>query len=177
MKTILTLLAALATLAGPAFAAAPLQHKSATLACHERVIALEADCFPAMGRRLACNRQSLSFTGAGGQKLNTREFKPDPADNTYDYPAIEEKVGKLACVDTAAKESYVVARMFNGGNCQQCEWFDVYTLDGVLVGDNRDRKKKNKIVDAAVDAANDEQAKRVVSENALEGFYFKKVKP
>lgn len=174
MKSTLILLAALAS---PAFAAAPLQHKSATLQCHERVVALEADCFQAMGRRLACNRQSLSFTGADGKKLSIREFKPVAGDTTYDYPAIEEKVGNLACVDTADKQSYVVARMNNGGNCQQCEWFDVYTVDGVLVGDNRNRKKKNLIVDAAVDAAYDEKVKRVVSENDLEGFYFRKVKP
>ena len=172
MKTTFALLAALAFV-NQAQAAAPTQHKSAQLACHGRNVALEADFFPAMGRMLACSAQSLTFSGADGKKLNGRVFTPVDTNKALDFPAVEEKFGNLACVDTAAKESYIVARMYNGGNCQSCEWFDVYTVDGVLVGDNRNRKVKNKIVDAAVDAAFDEKTKRVVGENTLEGFYFK----
>lgn len=180
MNTIQILCATLSAVmfAGQAGAAAPLQHKSAQLVCHDRTVALEADCFPAMGRMLACSAQSLSFSSKdGGKKLGTRVFTPNDANPAFDYPAVEEKVGNLACVTTAANQRFVVARMYNGGNCQSCEWFDVYTPDGVLVGSNRNRKSVNKTVEAAVDAALDDKVKRVIGEQSLEGFYFKSAKP
>lgn len=176
MKKLLAILMVLVTTS--AGAATPFEHKSAQLVCKGRTVALEAQCFPAMGRMLVCNQQSLNFSNAAeGKKLGARVFTPDEENDAFDYPAIEEKVGRLACVETAAKETYVVARMYNGGSCQSCEWFDVYTSDGKLIGSNRDRKIRNKQVDAAVDAVFDEKAKRVISENLLEDFYVKSARP
>lgn len=172
MKTIFALLAAF-IVAGNVHAATPFEHKSAQLACKGRTVKLEAQCFPAMGKMLVCNKQSLTFAGADGKKIDARVFTPDPANDAFDYPAIEEKFGALSCVEMTPNESYVVARMYNGGSCQSCEWFDVYTPDGKLVGTNRDRKVRNKVVDAAVDAAYDEKAKRVIGKNELDGFYVK----
>lgn len=170
MKKLLVLLA---TLACASASAAPVfEQKAEHLSCGARVASLEAECFPAMGKILACTKQSLSFSvPAGGKRLNTRVFKPDTAHPAFDYPSVEEKFGELSCVETAARQEYVVAEMYNGGNCESCEWFDVYTPDGVLVGSTRNRKARNKVVDAAVAALFDEKTKRVLAQNTLEGFY------
>lgn len=98
MHTIKILFATLSAVmfAGQAGAAAPLQHKSAQLVCHDRTVVLEADCSPAMGRMLACSAQSLSFfSKSDGKKLNARVFTPNTANPAFDYPAVEEKVSNL----------------------------------------------------------------------------------
>jgi hypothetical protein len=43
--------------------------------------------------------------------------------------------------------------MFNGGNCEQCEWHDVGDWQGKLVGSDRDRGKTDKQVADIVAAA------------------------
>lgn len=164
--------------ANHAVAADPLQRKTASLQCHDRKVQLQGDCFPFMGDKLACTRLSIAFSEhPGNKKLNSRKFTPAPLEEGDDYPVVEERFGNLVCVETKEKEKFIVARMNNGGNCGKCEWFDVYTMDGVLVGNNRDRKKKNKLVGEAVDAVYDKKVKRVIKENELDDFYFQKANP
>jgi hypothetical protein len=65
--------------------------------------------------------------------------------------------------------------MDNGGNCERCEWIDVYSLDGTLVGSTRDNKIKsqnmNARMDAAIGAAYGEHAKHILSRQPLTDFY------
>jgi hypothetical protein len=158
-------------LASPAFAATPLINKTVTLQCLESRVDLRADCFPYAGRMLACTRQTLSFTGADGKEAGSRVFKPGPLEEGDDYAVIEEKVGALMCVQTKDKQQLVVASMFNGGNCAQCEWIDVYALDGKLLGSTRDRKGRNAALSAGIEAVNDKQTKRIIEQTALRNFY------
>lgn len=155
----------------PALALEPLVPKQATLQCAERRIELQASCFSYVGNMMACTRQTLQFTGAGGKVLGSRTFTPQPQEEGDDYPPIEEKVGTLTCVETKDKQQFVVASMFNGGNCPQCEWTDVYSMDGALLGSTRDRNRKNPAVTAAVEAVRDKQVKRVLNQEPLTGFY------
>jgi hypothetical protein len=155
----------------PALALEPLVAKHAALQCADRRIELQASCFQYVGNMLACTRQSLQFTGADGKVLGSRVFTPKPQEEGDDYPPIEEKVGTLSCVETKDKQQYVVASMFNGGNCPQCEWTDVYSRDGVLLGSTRERKGKNADVTAALEALRDKQVKRVLNQEPLRAFY------
>jgi len=129
--------ALLAIAAGHAMAAAPLQHRSATLECEARRIVVDADCFADGGRTLQCTRQTLRFLGAGGTALGARSFAPAPQRRSDDYPVVEAQFGTLACVEASTGEKLVTALMDNGGNCEQCEWMDVYTIDGKLLGSTR----------------------------------------
>jgi hypothetical protein len=155
----------------------PILHKAAALQCDGRKIDLQADCFSYIDEDLACTRQRLVFADAASKKqLGERIFKARPKEDGDDYPIIEEKFGALACVETRDKEKFVVATMDNGGNCGSCEWHDVYTLDGALVGSDRDRKKKIKAVGDAVGAVYDKQTRRVFGKNELVDFYVQRAK-
>lgn len=139
--------------AASADASAPVEHaQHAELVCDDRKIVLDATCSNVYGPELmACTRQSLTFLdSASGREAGKREYTPVKGDGP---PMIEEKVGALTCTRTASGERYVVAEMFNGGNCEQCEWHDVYDWQGKLVGSDRDRAKTDKRVEGIVSAA------------------------
>lgn len=157
-------------LAGLSAAAPPLSHKSATMQCADRRIEIEADCFKFAASTTLCTRQSIRFVGPGGKALGTRVFRSAPLKNA-DYPVVAEKFGELRCVETADKQKYLVATMDNGGNCEECEWNDVYSTDGLLLGSTRGGKQRNAAVDSAVAAAYDKQAGRVLGRQPLTNFY------
>lgn len=150
--------------------AAPLSHKSTTMQCADRRIEIEADCFKFAAYTTLCTRQSIRFVGPGGKSLNARVFQSAPLKNA-DYPVVADKFGELSCVETADKQKFLVALMDNGGNCEECEWNDVYSTDGVLLGSTRDRKPRNAAVDSAVAAAYDKKARRVLGRQSLTNFY------
>lgn len=170
IATLATLALAAQTLAAPL---APILPRSATLQCEGRKVELQADCFSYIDEVLACTRQKLTFSDAAtSKKLNAHSYKAAPKEEGDDYPIVEEKVSSLTCVTTGNQEKFVVASMRTGGNCKSCEWHDVYTIDGVLAGSDRDRKKKNKIVTEAVDSVYDKKTNRVLGKNVLIDFYF-----
>jgi hypothetical protein len=174
-------IAALAVLSSAAhgYAAqpAPLQDRSAALQCDGRKVELKAACFSYIDEVLACTRQTLTFSdSATGKALNVRTFQAEPKADTDDYPIVVDQFGSLTCVEASNKEKYVVARMDNGGNCARCEWHDVYSHDGVLLGTDRDRKNRSAAVKDAVSSVYDKKTKRVLGQNKLVDFYFQRAK-
>lgn len=157
---------------GMALAVAPLQETNVSMQCADRKITVEATCFQYAGSIMACTRQSIRFFGADGKPLGVRVFPSKPLKGA-DYPVIPEQFGELSCVETKAKEKFVVATMDNGGNCDQCEWNDVYSLDGTLVGTTLDKKKTGALLKAAVDAAYDPHVKHVLNHQDLIRLYEK----
>lgn len=163
--------AAAASAPAAASASASADHaKHAELACDDRRIVLDATCNTQYGPELmACTRQSLTFLdNAAGREVGRRDYAPAKGSGD-DAPTIEEKVGALTCTQTASGERYVVADMFNGGNCEQCEWHDVYDWQGKLVGSDRDRGKTDRRVTDIVSAAG--TPGRAIGHDALDNFY------
>lgn len=155
----------------------PILKKSAVMQCEGRKIELQGDCFSYVDEDLACTRKTLMFSDAAtGKRLNVRQFKAAPKVDGDDYPIVVETFGTLSCVETSSQEKYIVAAMDNGGNCARCEWHDVYTLDGELLGNDRDRKKKIKAVGDAVSALYDKKTRRVLNKNELVDFYIQRMK-
>ncbi|MFL6657472.1 MAG: hypothetical protein ACJ8GW_05330 [Massilia sp.] len=155
-----------------AAAQASLIPKVATVACDEREVVVEASCMDLYGpRALACTRQSLAVRDAAtGKQFGVHEFVPKKGEG--DEPAIvEEKIGSLTCVRTASEKRYIVAHMSNGGNCEQCEWREVYSWDGALLGSTRSKKPGVKAVDEALQAIDEKDVDRVFGEQELSGFY------
>jgi hypothetical protein len=144
--------------------------KHAELDCEDRKIVLDATCSDLYGPELlACSRQSLTFLdSAGGKEIGHRQFDASRHDGDT-HEMVEEKFGALTCTRAASGERYVVAEMFNGGNCEQCEWTDVYDWQGKLAGSNRDRSKPDKLVADLVSTAKNPGQRIWHSE--LEGFY------
>jgi hypothetical protein len=157
-----------ASASAPSTAVEHMQH--AELVCDDRKIVLDATCSNVYGPELmACTRQSLTFLdSAAGRETGKRDFAAAKGEGD-DAPMIEEKVGALTCTRTASGERYVVADMFNGGNCEQCEWHDVYDWQGQLVGSDRDRAKKDKHVADIVSAA--AVAGQAIGRDELKNFY------
>ena len=117
--------------------------KKASLDCDDRTITVEATCSgEADDAMLMCSRQTLTVadraTGAPG---SVREFAPAPDPDKSAPPGIEEKIGALACIRSKTDERFVLADMYNGGNCEACEWHELYDWDGKLVASDRDRRK------------------------------------
>jgi hypothetical protein len=145
--------------------------KKASLDCEDRTIVLEATCSDVYGPRLlACSKQTLTVMDRASHAVQTaREFKPVPGTGD-DPPMIEEKIGTLSCTRSQAGERYIVAAMFNGGNCEECEWNDLYDWDGKLIGSDRDRKKPNALLkELAADVR--QRPDGVIARDELEGFY------
>ena len=150
-------------------ASAPIDYaKHAVLDCDDRKVVLDATCSNVYGPALmACSRQSLAFQeSTAGREVGKRDFAVVKGDG--DMPAmVEEKIGALTCTRTPSGERYVVADMFNGGNCEQCEWHDVYDWQGKLVGSDRG-KTDQRVADIVAAAAAPGQA---IGHDELEDFY------
>ncbi len=148
-------------------AAGPME-RTASLQCEGRKIDLTATCTAEEdSRRLSCTRQVLTITdSATGNKLNTHETvgKGTPA-------VIEETFGEVSCVTTKSNDKFIVATMDNGGNCDTCEWVDVYSWDGALIGSERSKGPKSPGVAEATAAAFD-KAKPPMATSSFGAIYF-----
>lgn len=141
-----------AGLAQSAFAAAkaPLLKRSAAMQCADRKIELKAECFKLDEvAGLSCTKQRLSISDAStGQELGSQTFKPVPQKAGEPYPLIAERLSDASCVETPTKEKFIVIMMSTGGNCAQCEWQQLYTWDGKVLGSSLNAKQ-----DAAIGTA------------------------
>ncbi|WP_198119511.1 hypothetical protein [Massilia rhizosphaerae] len=144
--------------------------KHAELDCDNRKIVLDATCSNLYSPELmVCSRQSLTvLDNANGEEIGKREFRPSKHDGDT-RAVVEEKIGALSCTRSTSGERYIVAEMFNGGNCEQCEWNEVYDWQGKLVGSSRDRSKRSKLVADLVSTSRN--AEHVIGRSELEHFY------
>jgi hypothetical protein len=128
----------------------PLLSRSAAMQCADRKIELKGECYKEDGiAGLSCTKQRLSISDANtGRELGSQIFKPLPLQQGDTYPLIAEHLSDASCIETPAKEKFIVILMTNGGNCAQCEWQQLYTWDGKVVGSSLDAKR-----DPAIDAA------------------------
>lgn len=154
--------------AEPVPATVATQVKKAVLDCDDRTIVLEATCSPLNGPSiLACTKQSLTVMDRPvGTVKAARQFVPQPAVDG-DPPLVEEKIGALSCERSTKAARYIVANMFNGGNCEECEWQEVYDWNGKLVASNRDRKNP----DPLFKELDGDAKERVIGKKELDGFY------
>lgn len=146
---VLLLAAGLSHTAGAA-AKAPLLKRSAAMQCADRKIELKGECFKQEGiAGLSCTRQRLSISDAAtGRELGSHTFKAAPLQAGEDYPVVAERLGEASCTEAPGGEKFILVMMSNGGNCEQCEWQQLYTWDGKMLGSSLDARK-----DSAVNAA------------------------
>ena len=145
--------------------------KSSSTVCDDRKIVIEASCLDLYGpRMLACTSQSIKvFEDGTGKLLGTKNFEPVKGDSA---PAvIDEKIGEMTCVKAKTGEKFIVTNMSNGGNCEECEWHELYSWDGAYLGSDRDRKVKNAALKAALDAIDEEDVDNTLGSDEMDGFY------
>ncbi len=146
--------------------------KSATMECPERNVVLEASCVDLYGPgMLQCTSQNLTVMDAAtGAKLGTRAFVATKGEDDAGPATVEEKIDEMSCVTTEAGEKYIVTNISNGGNCEQCEWREVYGWDGVLKGSTRDKKRNVQVKDALY-ALDEPEVDRMKGTLMLDSFY------
>ena len=104
--------------------------------------------------------------------LGTKNYQSvKSASDNNDPATIDEQIGAMTCVKAKSGEKYIVTDMFNGGNCEQCEWHELYSWDGAILGSDRDRKVKNDSLKAALEAINEEDVDNTLGSDEMEGFY------
>lgn len=144
--------------------------KKATLDCDDRTIVLEATCSKLYGAGpLACSAQSLAVGARGGATPAVHTFAPQPPSDG-DPALVEEKIGTLSCVKSDKGERYLVASMYNGGNCPECEWHEAYDWNGKLVASDRDRAKPSALLDGLL-VTEQRGGDGVIGKKELDGFY------
>lgn len=148
------------------------QSKQAELICGERKIVLQADCKDLYGPRvLACTRQVLTFSTVSGDKLAERVFARLKGEGG-EPDTVEEKIAAISCVRSKANENFIVTSNFNGGNCPDCEWYEVYDWSGKQIGTTRNKKNKAALVDELVGYASASTAPaNVFGNKMLDKFY------
>jgi hypothetical protein len=144
--------------------------RKVTLDCDDRTVVLEATCSAdADASTVDCSEQSLAMADrATGTVRSTHRFDNKP-ETPGDPPLVDARVGALACVRSKDNVRHVVADLFNGGNCEACEWHELYDWDGHLVGSDRDRRKP----DATLKAVRDDMAApgNVIAQKDTVEFY------
>ncbi|KQV45294.1 hypothetical protein ASD07_17380 [Duganella sp. Root336D2] len=142
----------------------PLLKRSAAMQCAERKIELKGECFQQDGiAGLSCTKQSLSISDiATGRELGSQVFKPAALQPGEAYPVIAERLSEVTCAETPSREKFIVIMMSNGGNCAQCEWQQVYSWDGKVLGSSLDARK-NPAIKAALKGATGKGAKTLGS--------------
>lgn len=149
----------------------PLSQRSAALQCADRKIELKGSCYKEEGYPgQSCTSQRLSIRdAASARELGGQSYKAAPLQPGDAYPIVAEKIGEVVCTETPARQKVIVVKVSNGGNCDECEWADVFDWDGAPLGSSRD--KKNAVAAAAVKTAFDKKGKKL-GQGDLSNLYF-----
>ncbi len=155
---------------------APKSHiRKANLQCAGRQINVTATCMDLDDSgKLSCTAQRFAVSDSiEGKELHARVFEPGKASDN-NVGTIDAEYHEISCVTAKSSEKYIVAYMnrAGGGNCKECEWVDVYTWDGELLGNEDKAVDVSKIpaIKEASAAAFDPKVP-VMAKIALDSFY------
>ncbi len=115
--------------------------RKANLQCAGRQIQLTATCMDILDTgTLSCTEQRIAVSDSiEGKELHARVFEVGK-EGDDSVGTVDAEFHEISCVTAKSNEKYIVAYMnrAGGGNCKECEWVDVYTWDGELLG-NEDK--------------------------------------
>ena len=115
--------------------------RKANLQCAGRQIHLTATCMDILDTgTLSCTDQRIAVSDSiDGKQLHERVFQIGKEGDDH-VGTVDGEIHEISCVTTKSNEKYIVAYMNRAdrGNCKECEWVDVYTWDGELLG-NEDK--------------------------------------
>jgi hypothetical protein len=108
--------------------ALPPLSKANRLACGEAEIVVQTACSVSSDGAPPLCTQKLTFKKSDAREGHAINYAPKPAKNR-DEPFVTQ----VSC-HSIGKDFYVIAHSSNFGNCSTCEWMDVYTPHGWLMG-------------------------------------------
>jgi lysozyme family protein len=132
------------------FAKEPYTNKSEIL-CNDVKVQIQTTCFsgndlpfPPNGPYPYCTSQKIFFTniktGEIFSKITSGELVNDASpDKLVFIRPLDGLASGYACVK-GNSDSYVLIEYYNGGNCEACEWHEIYTLRGEKLANSRHGK-------------------------------------
>ncbi len=104
--------------------------KSAELLCDGTKVAVTTLCSDDSSLVYPkCQSQSLAFTNLATNKVVTTRSTQAITVKMFGSEMIDGLAGSWACLK-GKNNTYLVVRFYNGGNCEECEWLEIYDLDG-----------------------------------------------
>ncbi|PRC94737.1 hypothetical protein [Solimicrobium silvestre] len=101
--------------------------KTDSLMCDGWTVSIRSICSASVNGAVPHCTQKLTFKTAIGDDYSVN-YEPDPVQHKD-----EPFVSQLSC-NPGENKHYVVAHSGNFANCSTCEWIDVFTLHGDLIG-------------------------------------------
>ncbi len=105
--------------------------KSTEIKCENINVQIKTQCLSdSKGPFPFCISQEILLTRATdariiriptSAKLTKTDFEP--------LPTLDALVSEIACVK-GYKKSYLLIGYYTGGNCDECEWYEIFDLDG-----------------------------------------------
>ena len=102
--------------------------KANALVCGGSEVLIQTACSASSDGAPPHCTQKLTFKKSDARKGPSINYVPKPAKNRD-----ESVVTQVSC-NSIGRDFYVIAHSSNFGNCPTCEWMDVYTMHGRLMG-------------------------------------------
>jgi hypothetical protein len=112
--------------------------KKSQLTCKDVNVVLTTNCVSENGRNVPdCQKQQFSFGNlkTGQIRIVEASGKLMIRDAATAKATIDGLASSWACIKGHA-DSYVVVGYYNGGNCEQCEWYEIYSKEGQALTPN-----------------------------------------
>lgn len=120
--------------------------KTAELLCNEIKISVKTSCSddssPVYPK---CQSQTFAFINAKTSKVVPQRSEQATTVNVSGVKVIDGLAESWACLKGKYR-TYLVARYYNGGNCDECEWVEIYDLAGKHLTPNS--RKDHSVFDA-----------------------------
>ncbi len=123
----IVLLFSLAGIAG----AEELYSKSAKTVCGNTNVSVITECYADSDVLPSCTKQQFEFRTIGISNPNTI--------NTLGKPGDYSLATAFACVK-GKSQYYILINHNNGGNCEECEWSELFDLNGKKLTSDRNAK-------------------------------------
>jgi hypothetical protein len=128
--------------------AGSIQQINNEISCDDAKVTIISDCdkYEPLSYFPHCNRQNINIVKAGidktvkasGKLTSVRDGKGRIIGRW-----LGAVISEVACAKGDQKH-YLLVGYYNGGNCEKCEWYELYDLNGIrLAGGNSRNEKKN----------------------------------
>jgi len=112
--------------------------KTTEIKCKDVKVQIKTECLDDTNKAFPnCISQNISFIDYKTGKSITIPSSGKLTKNSYDpIRILDTLVSKLACVE-GGNAIYLLIGYYNGGNCEECEWYEILDLSGKNLASSR----------------------------------------
>ncbi|WP_298438897.1 hypothetical protein [Geobacter sp.] len=145
----LTALLLISNFSGYAVAQTQTYSRKGTLNCGKAIIEITSSCLDINTNFPMCSEQKITIIDKITNKTTTTNTS---SDSYIDEALTGYKGGKLLdglatswqCANGKENKAYLVLDFANGGNCEYCEWTEIYDLSGKIIASTKNKKNRGK---------------------------------